>query len=166
MNPYKRTYFNWFTFILCVGVLTTITVGYINNWGPNRMDIGGYIIFLIIFSIVFLGTYNLRIIIDDQKIFIKIGIGFQQKTIYFAHIKEINLIENKYKYSPSKSGLKDFRSYQFPALTKKSIEIKLKDNRNGIILGVPHVPELLEELTKRFRQQQLLHPSTAPESHQ
>ncbi|HEX3008331.1 MAG TPA: hypothetical protein VHO90_12035 [Bacteroidales bacterium] len=156
MSPYHRTYFNWFTFVLCSGVLTFITIGYVNNWGPNRMDIGGYIIMLIIFGIVFLATYNLRIIIDDKKISIKIGIGFQQKTIYFANIKEINLIENICKYSPSKSGLKDFRSYQFPNLSKKGIEIKLKDNRNGIILGVPHVPELLEELTKRLALEQAL----------
>jgi len=148
MNRYKRTYFNWFTLLICVGVLTTITVGYINNWGPNRMDIGGYIIFLIIFSIVFLATYSLKIIVDDEKIFIKIGIGFQQKTIYFCNIKEVNLIENKYKYSPSKSGLKDFRSYQWPTFDKKAVEIKLL-NHSGIILGTKNATELWNELKWR-----------------
>lgn len=36
--------------------------------------------------------------------------------------------------------------------TKKSIEIKLNNNRNGIMLGDPRIHELPDELTKQFPQ--------------
>jgi hypothetical protein len=148
MEVYKRFYFNWFITIVWVCVITWITFAYIHKWGNSPLDTVGYIIFLIIFLGAFAGVYRLRITIDDKNIEVKFGV-FVRKVIPFKTIKEINLIENKYKYSPSKSGLKDFRSYQWPTLDKKGVEIKLL-NKTGIIIGTNKPAELFEELKRRI----------------
>jgi hypothetical protein len=148
MKDYKRFYFNWVICILWVLITTWITFAYIHKWGNNPIDTASYIIFLIIFLGTFAGVYCLRIIINETCIEVKFGV-FVRKVIPFKIIKEVNLIENKYKYSPSKSGLKDFRSYQWPTLDKKAVEIKLW-NKTAIIIGTNKPSELFEELKRRI----------------
>ena len=148
MIHYKRFYFNWFICIVWVFIITWITFAYIHKWGNNPIDTAGYIIFLIIFLGTFAGVYCLCITIDDKKVEVKFGI-FVKKVVYFSNISQVNLIENKYKYSPSKSGLKDFRSYQWHTFDRKAVEIKLR-NHTGIILGTKNATELYNELKRRF----------------
>jgi hypothetical protein len=149
MEPYKRFYFNWFILVIWILIITWMIFAYIYKWGNNPVDIGGLIIFLILFIGIFISVYGFYITIDNEKIEIKIGVGLIKKVIYFSIIKEVNLIENKFKYSLKKANLKDFRSYNFPTFERKAIEVKLKDNKTAIIIGIANTLELLSELKSR-----------------
>jgi len=87
MIKYKRFQFGWIITITFLIVIIGMTFAFINQWGNNPIDLKGYLIFIILFSILLLTFYGMTVIVTEKYIKIKFGIGFIVKKIDLSTIK-------------------------------------------------------------------------------
>jgi hypothetical protein len=150
-----RIYINWIIFLIFIPIIISGFHAYKTQNGNHPMTITGLIVTNSIFLFAILMVYSCSIEIGKNNIIVKYGIGLIRKRISIDSIKSVELIDNKYKFSPKASNLKDWKGYHVFTFEKKAILIRLKDKRTGIIIGFKDSQELLREIEKNINGSQV-----------
>ena len=87
MIKYKRFQFGWVITLIFLIFIIWMTLAYIYQWGNNPVDSTGYIFFLILFGGILSAFYGMTVIVTDNQIKIKFGIGLITKKIDLSQVK-------------------------------------------------------------------------------
>lgn len=88
---YKRFQFSWVITITFLIVIIGMTFAFIYQWGSNPVELNGYIIFLILFGGLLSAFYGMTVIVTDNHIMIKFGIGLITKKIDLSKVKSATI---------------------------------------------------------------------------
>ena len=91
MIKYRKFQFGWVIVIIFLIAMIWMTFAYIYQWGNNPADKGGYIFFILLFSIILSGFYGMTVTVTEKQIKIKLGIGFYTKIIELSSISSVDV---------------------------------------------------------------------------
>jgi hypothetical protein len=149
MNKYYKFQFGWVIVITFLAAIIFITVAYIYQWGNNPIDSTGFIAFLVIFGGVFLTFYGITVVINENQILIKFGIGLFRKRIDLSSVRSVKVI----KY-PAYVGY-GIRIIQngilYNVSGKYAVELRFKNRKKVIMIGTEdgeNLKAVIENLLK------------------
>jgi hypothetical protein len=149
MKRYEKFQFEWVIIIVFLIIIGLITLAYIYKWGNNPIDTTGYILLLILFIVFFLGFYGMTVIVSDNQIQIKFGIGFYTKKIDLSAIDSISVTKYPVYYG---YGIRMIpKGLLYSASGRHAIEIKIRDKKGVIQIGTndwDNLKMVLEESIK------------------
>ena len=149
MKQYEKFQFAWVIVIVFLIIIGLITLAYIYKWGNNPIDTTGYILLLILFIVFFLGFYGMTVIVSDNQIQIKFGIGFYTKKIDLSAIDSISVTKYPVYYG---YGIRMIpKGLLYSASGRHEIEIKIRDKKGVIQIGTndwDNLKMVLEESIK------------------
>jgi hypothetical protein len=149
MKQYEKFQFAWVIVIVFLIIIGLITLAYIYKWGNNPIDTTGYILLLILFIVFFLGFYGMTVIVSDNQIQIKFGIGFYTKKIDLSAIDSISVTKYPVYYG---YGIRMIpKGLLYSASGRHAIEIKIRDKKGVIQIGTndwDNLKMVLEESIK------------------
>jgi len=89
MYIYRKFQFSWVIAVTFITVLVLLTLSFLYEWGTNPIDKGGYIFMMLLFGSVLLMFYGITVIITDNEIIIRFGIGLITKKIKLSEIQSV-----------------------------------------------------------------------------
>jgi hypothetical protein len=89
MYIYRKFQFSWVIAVTFITVLVLLTLSFLYEWGTNPIDKGGYIFMMLLFGSVLLMFYGMTVIITDNEIMIRFGIGLITKKIKLSEIQSV-----------------------------------------------------------------------------
>jgi hypothetical protein len=133
MFKYKKFQFGWVIVIIFITVIVLMTLSYLKQWGTNPLDKGGYIFLMILFGSFFLIFYGMTIIVTDNQILIRLGIGLITKKIDLSEI--ISVDTKKYPIYFGYGIRITPNGILYNVNGRHAVEIRLKNKKNVIQIG-------------------------------
>jgi hypothetical protein len=149
MKRYEKFQFAWVIVVVFLIIIGLITLAYIYNWGNNPIDTTGYILCLILSVGFFLGFYGMTIIVFDNQIQVKFGIGFYTKRIDFSAIDSISVTKYPLYFGYGIRMIPKGMLYNVSG--RHAIEIKIKGKKSALYIGTndwDNLKMVLEESIK------------------
>jgi hypothetical protein len=143
---YKKFQFGWFIVIMFTIVIIWMTFAYIHQWGNNPVDIYGYILFMTIFGGVLLTFYGMTVIVTDNHLKIKFGVGIYSKKVDLSAIKSVTIQKYQFYCGYGIRLLPDGILYNVSG--KHAIEIKFKSKKTRILIGTNDWENLKDVIEK------------------
>ena len=149
MKRYEKFQFAWVIVVVFLIIIGLITLAYIYNWGNNPIDTTGYILCLILSVGFFLGFYGMTIIVFDNQIQVKFGIGFYTKRIDLSAIDSITVTKYPLYFGYGIRMIPKGMLYNVSG--RHAIEIKIKGKKSALYIGTndwDNLKMVLEESIK------------------
>lgn len=149
MNKYYKFQFGWVIVITFLATIVFITLAYIYQWGNNPIDRPEFIAFLLIFGGVLLTFYGITVVVNENEILIKFGIGLFRKRIALTTVSSVKIIQYPacvgYGIRIIQNGI------LYNVSGKYAVELRFKNRKNVIMIGTEDTENLkaiIENLIK------------------
>lgn len=133
MFNYKKFQFGWVISITFTIIMILLTLSYIEQWGTNPIDKGGYIFMMLLFGFVLLMFFGMTVTVTDSEILIRLGIGVINKKINLSDIQSVDTkkypVYFGYGIRITPGGI------LYNVNGRHAVEIKLKNKKNVVWIG-------------------------------
>jgi hypothetical protein len=156
MISYDKTQIGWKGIIILTIILAFLIFSYFFQWGTNPLPFPVLIFFLIVFFIVMLTFYKLRIRIDNQGIHVIFGIGLIHIRIQPDWIKKIDIVKNPWYHG---RGIRiDFKGISYNLQGAQILEIRYYLGRAEKIVRISSndCSNLKSALERRYPQSHII----------
>lgn len=133
MFNYRKFQFGWVILITFTIVMFLLTLSYIKQWGTNPLDKGGYIFMMLLFGSLVLMFYGMTVIVTDNQILIRLGIGLITRKINLSEI--ISVDTKKYPVYFGYGIRITPGGILYNVNGRHAVEIRLKNKKNVIWIG-------------------------------
>jgi hypothetical protein len=146
MIKYNKFQFGWLIVIVFLIIMIWMTFAYIYQWGNNPIDRTGFIIFMSLFGLIFLGFYGMTVIVTDKQIRIKLGVGFYTKKIDLSAVNSVIIQKYPVYYG---YGIRIIpNGVLFNVSGNHAVEIRFKDRNKVILIGTDDWENLKDAIEK------------------
>ena len=146
MIIYKKFQFGWVINLGFLILTVWVTIVYINQWGNSPIDTSSYIFLLALFWGIILGFCGITIIVTNEQIKIKFGIGIYTKRIDISEIESVKVVKFSALCGYGIRWIPQGTLYNVSG--RSAVEIKLKKRRSIIQIGSNDANNLAEVINK------------------
>jgi hypothetical protein len=149
MNKYCRFQFGWVIVIVFLAAILLITLVYIFQWGNNPVPKPGYIAFLVIFGALLLTFYGITVVVNEEQILIKFGIGLFIKRIDLSSLRSVKV---KQYTAFTGYGIRIIpNGILYNVSGNYAVELRFKNKDNVIMIGTDDAENLKDVIEKYLK---------------
>lgn len=147
MHHYRQHQTGWLILAIFLPVQLLLALAYLNQWGTNPLTLTFYLLTSLLFWIVILAFFRMKILIDEKHIMLRFGMGMFAKKISIADIEKIRLVKGPW-YA---AGIISFSGgWLYSVNGGQAVEIVLKDRTDYIRFGSPDAETLQRQIHLRL----------------
>lgn len=147
---YQKTQTGWIVIILMPLVILLLTFAYIFKVGNNPLPFTAYLIIMIVFLVIFLLFYQLKVIVDESKIHIIYGIGLIHIKIQPLIIHQIQVVKVPWIYGLGIRFTNKGMLYNIQGRGAVQITYQEAGSEKNVMIGSPDPIALKESIEKSF----------------
>ena len=139
---YRRFQFGWVITLIFLIVIIWMTLAFIYQWGNSPVDLTSYIIFMILFGGILSAFYGMTVIVTDNHIKIRFGIGLITKKIDLSRVKSATAQSYPIYYGYGIRFIPNGILYNVSG--RHAVELKFKNKTRVIQIGTDDWEKLTE----------------------
>jgi hypothetical protein len=136
-------------FILALGILF-LSYLFIYQAGTNPIPLFAFILITILFAVVLLLFYRLKVVVFNDKILITFGVGLIWKIVDISRIKRIEIVRNPFYYGWGLRIIPNGMLYNISGF--KAVELHFHDTGRILRIGSANPAKLKQEIETRMRE--------------
>ncbi len=152
MYKYRKFQFGWVIVVTFITVLVLLTLSYIKEWGTNPIDKGGYIFMMMLFISILIMFFGMTVIITDNEIMIRLGIGLITKSIKLSEIQSVATVKYPVYFGYGVRITPGGVLYNVNG--RHAVEIVLKNKKKTIQIGTNDWDNLRNAIESAIRSKQ------------
>jgi hypothetical protein len=149
MVRYSKFQFGWI--VVCVFTITIVlmTFAYINHWGNHPVDKAGYILFMILFGSVLSIFCGMTVMVTDEELIIKLGIGLFRKKVRLSEVVSVRRISYPVYYGYGIRFIPNGILYNVSG--RSAVELRFRDRKKVLLIGSSDCDKLLAAIEQGIR---------------
>ena len=149
MTNYKKFQFGWLITLFFGLIIIFLSLCHFYQWGNKPLPFEGFIGFVIFFLVILLQFYGNTIIVNDNQIILKIGIGIIKKKFDLSSIKSVEIIKLPFwaGYGIRYTG----SGYLYNVSGRMAIELKFKARSSMVQIGSDDCENLKNNIDSKIK---------------
>lgn len=140
MKTYSKFQFGWLITFIFIPVLILSSLAYVYQWGNHPMDLGSYILLLVILGGCILLFFGMNVSVDESYIKIYYGIGILSKKIKIDTIETVKIVRNPWYYGLGIHFIPHGMLYNISG--RNAVELNFRNSNKIIRIGTLHPGDL------------------------